>query len=192
MKKRKIRKPRAKPRSYTAQEIHDSNYQVKIFTDGACVPNPGSAGSGIVVYKDNELAEMWYGHNQRGTCNTAELNALRYGIMYAAKEMKEGHSAVIYSDSLYSINSATTSGDNYAAGDWVKPPVNKEIVKDIYYRYQELRKELPILHVRGHAGIEGNELADRMSMLAITARQGKLVRYQGELDVDAILAMRSG
>src|SRR5262249_49309309 len=36
-------------------------FNVVIYCDGACEPNPGNAGSAIVVYRAGELAELWFG-----------------------------------------------------------------------------------------------------------------------------------
>ncbi|MES1196970.1 MAG: ribonuclease H family protein, partial [Steroidobacter sp.] len=38
-----------------------SPFDVRIYCDGACEPNPGEAGSGIVVYRHGQLSELWYG-----------------------------------------------------------------------------------------------------------------------------------
>ena len=63
-------------------------FDVSIYCDGACEPNPGNAGSGIVVYRDGKLAELWYGlYNPMGTNNTAELNALYHALRMAEAEI---------------------------------------------------------------------------------------------------------
>ena len=68
-------------------------------------PNPGNAGSGIVVYRGGELAELWFGlYHPMGTNNTAELNALYHALRMAEGEIKKGNSVEICSDSAYSIN----------------------------------------------------------------------------------------
>ncbi len=46
--------------------------------------------------------------------------------------------------------------------------------------------------MNGHVGVEGNELADRMSMYAIEKKEEKFVKYDGELDIDAVLDMKRG
>jgi ribonuclease HI len=46
--------------------------------------------------------------------------------------------------------------------------------------------------VNGHVGIEGNELADRMSIIAIEAKQQGLSLYRESADIDEILASRRG
>jgi len=44
----------------------------KMFTDGGCEPNPGEAGSGVAVYRDGEISELWFGlYEPKGTNNTA-------------------------------------------------------------------------------------------------------------------------
>ena len=34
---------------------------VTIYCDGGCTPNPGKAGSGVAVYRNAKLSELWYG-----------------------------------------------------------------------------------------------------------------------------------
>ena len=59
-------------------------FPVRIYTDGACEPNPGSSGSGLVVYEDDRLVSLRYGyHEPQGTNNTAELIALREAFKIA-------------------------------------------------------------------------------------------------------------
>ena len=80
-------------------------FDVSIYCDGACEPNPGNAGSGIVVYRSGELAQLWFGvYNPMGTNNTAELNALYHALRMAEAEIKTGNTVEVCSDSAYSIN----------------------------------------------------------------------------------------
>jgi ribonuclease HI len=62
----------------------------------------------------------------------------------------------------------------------------------MYARYQLLKARLPILHVNGHVGLEGNELADRMSILAISEKQTEFRAYPDLSDIKALLALRAG
>ena len=48
------------------------------------------------------------------------------------------------------------------------------------------------MHIKAHAGFEGNELADRMTMYAIQEKSEAFVQYTKEIDVAAILKMRAG
>src|SRR5688500_13788734 len=74
-------KPRAKSAaaesSDAANSVADAKFDLQIYCDGACDPNPGHAGSGIAVYRNRHVTELWFGlHHPNGTNNTAELNAL--------------------------------------------------------------------------------------------------------------------
>ena len=88
------------------RDAHNAHqFDVSIYCDGACDPNPGHAGSGIVVYRAGNLAELWYGlYNPLGTNNTAELNALYHALRMAEAEIDAGNTVEVCSDSAYSIN----------------------------------------------------------------------------------------
>ena len=44
-----------------------------------------------------------------------------------------------------------------------------------------MKNNLLISHVKGHANIEGNELADRMAVLARSSKETDFVRYTKRL-----------
>jgi ribonuclease HI len=50
--------------------------EVSIYCDGACEPNPGNAGSGVVVYRDGELSELWYGSRDQSRLWRGNLQRL--------------------------------------------------------------------------------------------------------------------
>ncbi|MEA3404956.1 MAG: ribonuclease H family protein, partial [Pseudomonadota bacterium] len=104
----KKRAPTNGIKTYTAAEIANMPMDVKIFTDGGCDPNPGQAGSGMAIYRNEQIAELWYGlYNPMGTNNTAELNALHQALMMAETESTQGKSVAIFCDSKYSIQCVT-------------------------------------------------------------------------------------
>jgi len=49
-----------------------------------------------------------------------------------------------------------------------------------------------LTHVAAHVGTEGNELADRIAMLAAQSKEKELRLYQEEIDVPTRLKMRPG
>ncbi|GLQ32434.1 ribonuclease H family protein [Litoribrevibacter albus] len=183
-------------KTYTAQEVKALDAHTKIFTDGGCEPNPGEAGSGIALYRNNQVAELWYGlYNPMGTNNTAELNALHQALLIAEKELDEGNSVAVFCDSKYSIQCITQWASGWKAKGWKKSGgeiKNLELIKSIYALYLTLKDKIQILHVNGHVGVEGNELADRMSILAMESKVREFVQYQEALDIGAILRMRAG
>jgi ribonuclease HI len=171
-------------------------FDVSIYCDGACEPNPGNAGSGIVVYRAGELAELWYGlYNPMGTNNTAELSALYHALRMAEAEIKTGNTVEVCSDSAYSINCIRSWAASWEKKGWKKPGgeiKNLKIIQDCYAIYRSIEKEVKLTHVAGHAGTEGNELADRMAMLGAQSKEKELRLYQDKMDIPTLLKMRAG
>jgi len=171
-------------------------YEYKLYTDGASEPNPGEAGSGVAVYHQNQLTELWYGiYEPVGTNNSAELHALNQALMMAKPLLAQDKSVAIYSDSSYSIQCITTWAKGWKAKGWKKSSgeiKNLELIQSMFALYQEMESQLKIYHVNGHVGVEGNELADRMSILAIEAKETQFAKYNQPLDIEEILALRRG
>ena len=171
-------------------------FDVSIYCDGACEPNPGNAGSGIVVYRAGKLAQLWFGlYNPMGTNNTAELNALYHALRMAEAEIKAGNTVEVCSDSAYSINCIRSWAPNWEKKGWKKPGgeiKNLEIIQDCYAIYRRIKRELTLIHVAAHVGTEGNELADRMAMLAVQLKEKRLRLYREEMDIPTLLKMRAG
>lgn len=171
--------------------------EVSIYCDGACEPNPGNAGSGVVIYRNGVLAELWYGlYNPKGTNNTAELNALYEALRMAEVELKAGYSVEICSDSQYAINCVSVWAVGWEKKGWQKKDgeiKNLDIIQDSYAIYQRIKDDdLTLTHVAAHVGTEGNELADRMAMYGALSKTKEFKRYEETLDVATVLKMRAG
>jgi len=184
------------PKASAPSRIHTASVGLQIYCDGACEPNPGNSGSGIAVYRDGTLAELWYGlHNPNGTNNTAELNALHHAMLFAETTISGGLTAQILCDSTYAINCISKWAAGWERKGWRKPGgeiKNLSIIQSAYALYTSLGPQLQLIHVSAHVGTEGNELADRMAMLAVESQTKDLRRYSEEIDVRAILRMRAG
>jgi ribonuclease HI len=169
---------------------------VTIYCDGGCTPNPGQAGSGVAIYRDEKLSELWYGlYEEMGTNNTAELGALYESLRLAKSEMQKGCSVEIKCDSMYSINCIKTWAISWEKKGWTKKGgeiKNLEIIKLAYALYNEIKHKVKLTHIKAHAGFEGNELADRMTMYTIQEREPAFVKYSKVIDVAEILNMREG
>ena len=193
---RSSRRGTSSVRRLDAQGIDELEQDVRIFTDGGCEPNPGEAGSGIAVYHGDELVELWYGlYNQNGTNNTAELGALYRALEMAHKLTDAGKSVAILCDSKYSIQCITEWAFGWEKKGWKRgnqEVKNLDLIKPMFALYKLLKDKIAVFHVYGHSSIEGNELADRMSMVAIEAREKAFRRYEEPLDVERILALRRG
>jgi ribonuclease HI len=173
------------------------NADINIYCDGACSPNPGKSGTGMAVYQEQQLIELWYGlYESMGTNNTAELNGILAAFKYAQDHIKQGKTVQVLSDSKYSIDCITKWAKGWQAKGWTRGKgeeiKNLDIIKPCFALYQALKSNLIISHVKGHANIEGNELSDRMAVLARVKCTKGFVQYQDTLDIKTILAMASG
>jgi ribonuclease HI len=171
-------------------------FDTVVFCDGACEPNPGKAGSGMAVYRAGVLASLWYGgYNPAGTNNTAELNALLQALMLAKLEIDAGRTVQVRSDSSYGLNAVTKWAAGWKKRGWRKAEgeiKNLEIIQLMHALYLEIEEDVNLQHVSAHVGIEGNELADRMAMLAVEKRELEWRELSGPFDIDKLLKMRAG
>lgn len=170
---------------------------ISIYCDGACSPNPGKSGTGIAVYEQQQIKELWYGRFlANGTNNTAELTGLLEAFLLAQKYIKQQQRVQILSDSKYSIDCITKWATGWKNKGWTRGKgeeiKNLELIKQCYNLYGQLKSHLTISHVKAHANIEGNELADRMAVLARTSKEDNFVLRSGKINISDILAMPSG
>jgi len=101
----------------------------------------------------------------------------------------------VCSDSASAVNCIRSWAPNWEKRGWKKPGgeiKNLEIIQDCYAIYRRIKKELKLTHVAAHVGTQGNELADRMAMLAVQRKQKKLRLYQETMDIPTLLKMRPG
>jgi ribonuclease HI len=176
--------------------VHTATVGLQIYCDGACEPNPGNAGSGIAVYRDGALVQLWYGlYNPNGTNNTAELNALHHALLIAETATVAGQTAQILCDSTYAINCVSKWAAGWEKKGWRKAGgeiKNLSIIQAAHAVYARTESQVQLTHVSAHVGTEGNELADRMAMFAVESRSEDLRLYGDKIDIDAILRMRPG
>lgn len=164
-----------------------------IYCDGACQGNPGKAGSGLAIYADNAKPTLLYGeYNPKGTNNTAELGALYQALQIASDSTAT--QTIIYCDSKYSIDCITNWAYGWKRKGWVKKGgeiKNLEIIQVAHALYDEIKDRVIVKHVKGHAGVEGNELADRMAIYAIGSQSQEYQEYDYS-SIDSVLRMSEG
>lgn len=154
-------KPRAAAASSALETPPDA---AVVFTDGACHGNPGPAGSGAFLRLPD--GREWRAALALGqaTNNIAELTAIGLALDLLG-EVAPDAPAVVWTDSSYAIGVLSKG--------W-KAKANTELVGELRRRLAERPVELR--WVKGHAGTEGNELADE---LANRGARGESFRVQG-------------
>ncbi len=138
--------------------------EVTIYTDGGCSGNPGPGGWGVVVIFNGEAKQLSGG--EKNTTNnrmelTAAINAL--SIVKNTKEFS-GLPVKINIDSQYVKNGITVWIKNWKLKGWKtadKKPVKNQ---DLWIQLDELNSALDVNWnwIKGHAGIEYNEICDQL------------------------------
>jgi ribonuclease HI len=163
---------------------------INIFCDGSCIPNPGEAGSGISIYKNDVLIKAYYGGYQEfATNNVAELLAFNFALKIVDKSSKS-EMVSIHIDSQYTINCITKWASGWKRNSWKRSNneeiQNLELIKSTYELYLSLEKQVLIKKVKAHNDIEGNEIADRLANYGRMTKQQKFSQYKN-LNIENIL-----
>ncbi len=172
-------------------------FDVIIYCDGGSNPNPGKAASGVAVYRKGKLMELWYGlYNPQGTNNSAELNALYQALLIAQKEIIKGNSVQVLCDSQYSIKCVIEWAFSWKKKGWKRKTAgdikNLDIIQQAHALFVSISNDIDVSYVKAHIGIEGNELADRMTIYGIAQQESDFCRYSEPLDIRKILAFKAG
>ena len=171
----------------------DKHFDIHIFSDGGCDPNPGPAASGVVVYQAGAIQAKYHGLYHQGTNNTAELKAFFEAMRLAKTYLDQGLKVQILSDSSYAVKAITQWAAGWQRKNWTRGKnevlANADLIREMYEFYIQLPSSLSIVHVKGHAGVEGNELADRMCLVAMQNKVEAFVEYTGQESVADLLAL---
>lgn len=134
--------------------------QVEIYTDGACRGNPGVGGWGALLIYGDQRKELC-GGEQQTTNNRMELMAAIQGLAALKRHCK----LTLYTDSQYVRKGITEWIDNWKKRGWKtaakKPVKNADLWQQL--DSEVARHTIEWVWVKGHAGNEGNELADQLA-----------------------------
>ena len=144
--------------------------EIKIYTDGACVGNPGPGGWAAVVLLENEKKEL-FGGERLTTNNRMELIAAIKALEYCVEQEKKQPSLKlvrIFTDSTYVKEGITVWINNWEKNNW--KTADKKNVKnvDLWKRLKELVKSNQVEWnwVKGHSEDPMNDLADKLAKKA--------------------------
>lgn len=138
-----------------------------IFTDGACLGNPGPGGWGVVIVDGGGTCQEFSGHAEQTTNNRMELKA----VIEALRLTQSGRVVTLHTDSQYVKNGITLWIKAWQRNGWWtsqrKPVKNQDL-------WQELSglvdgRSIEWIWVKGHSGHPGNEAADALATGAARA-----------------------
>ncbi len=142
--------------------------QVIIYTDGACLGNPGPGGYGVVLLHDKHRQELSGGY-RRTTNNRMELLAAIVGL----RALKTPCAVTLYTDSRYLVDAITKGwAARWRANGWMRTRREKALNPDLWEELLDLcaQHKVELAWVAGHAGDPENERCDELAQRAARSR----------------------
>ncbi len=144
--------------------------EIKIYTDGACVGNPGPGGWAAIVLFENKKKEL-FGGEKLTTNNRMELTAAIKALEYCAREEKKQLSlkdVKIFTDSVYVKEGITVWVNNWEKNNW--KTADKKNVKnvDLWKKLKSLTNSNQVewYWIKSHSENPMNDLADELAKKA--------------------------
>jgi ribonuclease HI len=138
--------------------------QVTIYTDGACIGNPGPGGYAAVLISGGKRKEL-SGGRRLTTNNRMEILA----AIVSLESLKRPCRVTLYSDSQYLIEAIMTGwAQRWRANGWKRNRKEYAVNIDLWERLLTLcaKHEVEFVWVQGHAGHPENERCDLLSVAA--------------------------
>ena len=144
--------------------------EITIYTDGACVGNPGPGGWAALIINDKGKKEI-FGGEKLTTNNRMELTAAIKALEYCNEKNEKQLSLInikIFTDSTYLKDGITIWVNKWKKNNW--KTADKKNVKnvDLWKKLIELTKEKQIewYWVKGHSENPMNDLVDNLAKKA--------------------------
>lgn len=139
---------------------------IEVFTDGACLGNPGPGGWGVLLIEGGARREL-NGGEEATTNNRMEMLA----AIRALEETPKGAKIVLHTDSQYVKNGITGWIKGWKRNGWknaAKQPVKN---RDLWEKLDALATERNVdwRWVKGHNGHPENERVDELAREAAQA-----------------------
>src|SRR5574341_1488261 len=143
----------------------DELKQVTIYTDGACEPNPGPGGYGVVLIYGTARRELSGGFRLT-TNNRMEI----YAAIKALESLKEPCRVILYSDSEYLVNAINQGwAKRWKDNNWLRNKQERAVNSDLWDKLLTLceKHQVEFSWVKGHSGDPENERCDKLSYAAL-------------------------
>lgn len=142
---------------------------ILIYTDGACLGNPGPGGYGAVLLYKGNRKELSGGY-RRTTNNRMEL----MGAIVALEALKSRSKVTLYSDSKYVVDAVEKGwAQKWRRNGWRKPDKQMAMNPDLWERLLTAcsKHDVRFAWVKGHAGDVENERCDVLANTAAKAQE---------------------
>tara|TARA_B100001123_G_C15003405_1_gene904471 strand:+ start:424 stop:870 length:447 start_codon:yes stop_codon:yes gene_type:complete len=143
---------------------------IKIYTDGACIGNPGPGGWAAIILKEGKQKDI-FGGEKLTTNNRMEMTAAIRALEYCISQEGSQPSLIqitMYTDSIYLKDGITKWINVWEKNNWKTS--DKKNVKnvDLWKKLKELVKfhQIEWRWVKAHSEDKMNEMVDQLAKKA--------------------------
>jgi ribonuclease HI len=150
------------------ESVVSDHKQVAIYTDGACLGNPGPGGYGVVLLYGDHRREISGGYRLT-TNNRMEM----MGAIVGLRALKTRCKVTLYSDSRYLVDTISKGwAERWKKNGWKRNKTDRAVNPDLWEELLELcsKHDVDFRWVPGHAGIPENERCDELSVEAASRK----------------------
>jgi ribonuclease HI len=136
--------------------------EFKVYTDGACLGNPGPGGyAAVILNSDSQKLKTVMGAEKDSTNNRMELRA----VIEALKILPKNTKIELYSDSSYVLKGLSSWVEGWKKNGWKTASKNAVANQDLWQELDELSSEFELSYqkVKGHSGDHFNEEVDTLA-----------------------------
>ena len=147
--------------------------KVIIYADGGCRGNQNvtNVGGWGAVLRQGDHLKMIKGYDFNTTNNKMELTA----AIKALEAIKRNRNPIeVYMDSAYVVNGINQWVEGWIRRNWRKSDKKPVENKELWQQLHKLKTELgfvSFIKVKGHAGVDDNEIADQLANEAMDEAQ---------------------
>ncbi|MBO1348794.1 MAG: ribonuclease HI [Hormoscilla sp. GUM202] len=145
-----------------------------LYTDGACIGNPGPGGWGVLVnFNDDSIHEMG-GAQEQTTNNRMELQAA-IAALRLVTSTGQTEPVTLYTDSEYVRKGITSWIASWKRNGWRTSQGKPVLNQDLWEMLAKLNsQQVKWKHVKGHSGNPGNERCDAIARAFASGQQPSL------------------
>lgn len=137
----------------------DKYQDFKVYTDGACLGNPGPGGyAAVILNSDSQKLKTVSGSEKDSTNNRMELKA----VIEALKTIPKNTKIELYSDSTYVLNGLSSWIEGWKRNGWKTASKNEVANQDLWQELDQLSSDFELTYqkVKGHSGDQFNDEVD--------------------------------
>jgi len=138
--------------------------QVTIYTDGACIGNPGPGGYGVVLLYQNRRKEL-----SGGFCKTTNNRMEIMAAIVGLEALRGRCEVMLYSDSEYLVKAMSQGwAERWRANGWKRNKRERALNPDLWEKLLQLceHHEVEFTWVKGHGASSENARCDELAAQA--------------------------